>query len=102
MVVDVSTPHTNSPLLPITPFTVPKRTRDKRNTVRREIPASIDELCCVSGAEFRLDTLLSFLNPEDDLQRRWAVQRAVSRMFRGDNGWSPELIRVRPGVYRRI
>ena len=68
--MEVSAPHTNSPLLPIAPFTVPKRIRDKRNTVRREILATIDELCCVSDAEFRLDTLLSVLNPEDDLRRR--------------------------------
>ena len=100
--MEVSIPHTNSPLLPIAPFTVPKRIRDKRNTIRREILATIDELCYASGAEFRLDTLLSVLNPEDDLQRRWAVQRAVSRMFRGDNGWSPEIARVRPGVYRKL
>ena len=100
--VEVSTPHTNSPLLAIAAFTVPRRIRDKRNTVRREILATIDTLCCVSGAEFRLDALLRALNPDDDLQRRWAVQRAVSRMFRGDNGWPPELTRVRPGVYRRI
>lgn len=98
----VSTPHTNSPLLAIAAFTVPRRIRDKRNTVRREILVTIDELCCVSGAEFRLDALLNILNHEDDLQRRWAVQRAVSRMHRGDNGWPPELTRVRPGVYRRI
>ena len=98
----MSTPHTNSPLLPIADFTVPKRIRDKRNTVQREIVATIDELCSASGPDFRLDTLLSVMNPEDDLQRRWAVQRAVSRMFRGDSGWPPELIRVRPGVFRRI
>jgi hypothetical protein len=39
------------------PFTVPKRIRDKRNTVRREILATIDELCFVSGAELRRDAL---------------------------------------------
>ena len=98
----MSIPHTNSPLLPIAPFTVPQRIRDKPNTVRREILEVIDALRSPGSAEFRLDALLSILNPEDDLQRRWAVQRAVSRMFRGDNGWPPELTRVRPGVYRRI
>jgi hypothetical protein len=45
--VEVSTPHTNSPLLAIAAFTVPRRIRNKRNTVRREILATIDELCCV-------------------------------------------------------
>ncbi len=98
----MSIPRTNSPLLAIAPFTVPKRIRDKRNTVRREILATIDELCCVSDAEFHLDTLLSVLNPEDDLQRGWAVQRAVSRMHHGDNGWPPEIARVRLGVYRKL
>ena len=98
----MSIPHTNSPLLPIAPFTVPQRIRDKRNTVRREILATIDELCYASGAEFRLDDLLSILNPENDQQRRWAVQRAVSRMYRGDNGWPPEITRERPGVYRKM
>jgi len=101
-IVEVSTPHTNSPLLAIAAFTVPRRIRDKRNTVRREILAAIEELCCINGAELRLDTLLSVLNPEDDVQRRWAVQRAVSRMHRGDNGWPSEITRVRPGVYRKL
>lgn len=101
VLVEMLIPNTNSPLLPIGAFTVPMRTRDKCNTVRREILVAIDELCRVNGAEFRLDTLLCVLNPEDDLQRRWAIQRAVSRMYRGDNGWPPGLVRVRPGLYRR-
>lgn len=100
--MEVSIPHTNSPLLPIAAFTVPKRLRDKPNTVRREVLEVIDGLCSPRSAEFRLDTLLNILNPENDLQRRWAVQRAVSRMYRGDNGWPPEVARVRPGVYRKL
>ena len=82
--MEVSTPHTNQPLLAIAAFTVPKRLRDKPNTVRREILEVIDVLRSPGSAEFRLDALLNILNPENDLQRRWAVQRAVSRMYRGD------------------
>jgi hypothetical protein len=100
--VEVPIPHTNSPLLPIAPFTVPKRFRDKPDTVRREILEAIDELCSPGSPEFRLVTLLNILNPENDQQRRWAVERAVSRMYRGDRGRPPEIARVRPGVYRKL
>ncbi len=100
--MEVSAPHTNSPLLAIAAFTVPRRIRDKRNTVRREILEVIGALCGPGSDEFRLDALLTILNPENDLQRLWAVQRAVSRMHRGDNDWPPELVRVRPGLYRRL
>jgi hypothetical protein len=100
--LEAAIPHTNSPLLPIGPFTVPKRFRDKPDTVRREILEAIDGLCSPRSPEFRLVTLLSTLNVENDQQRRWAVERAVSRMYRGDRGHPPEIARVHPGVYRKL
>jgi hypothetical protein len=100
--VEVPIPHTNSPLLPIAPFTVPKRVRDKLDTARREILEAIDDLCASGGAEFRLDALMDILNPDNDVQRRWTVEKAVSRMHRGDHGWPAEIVRARPGVYRKL
>jgi hypothetical protein len=54
---EVSIP--NSSPLPIASFAVAKRIREKRNSVRRKFLAIFDEQCRASGAEFRLDTLLS-------------------------------------------
>ena len=97
----MSIPHTNSPLLPIVPFTVPRRDLDKPVTVRREVLKVIDELRSDGSTEFRLATVQGILNPEGDPQRRWSIDAAVFRMHRGDKGRPPEIARVRRGVYRK-
>jgi hypothetical protein len=53
---------------------------------RWEILEIIGALCNPRSVEFRLDAPLNILNPENNLQRRWAIQSAVARMYRGDNG----------------
>ncbi len=100
--VEVSIPHTNSPLLAIAPFIVPRRDLDKLVTVRREILKVIDELRSHGSPEFRLATVHGILNPEGDLQRRWSIDAAVFRMHRGDKGRPPDIARVGRGVYRKL
>ena len=101
-IVEVLTPHTNSPLLAIAPFTVPRRDLDKPVTVRREVLKVVAELCRSGNPEFRLATVLEILNPEGDPQRRWSIEAAVFRMHRGDKGRVPEIVRVGRGLYRKL
>jgi hypothetical protein len=91
-------PHPNEWLVELAPFTVPTRQLTRAGTAREDILAAVSGLVDERG-EFTVAALLRQLNPTHDRRRKYAVERALHRMFTGRSR-APELERVRVGRYR--
>ena len=80
--VEVRVPQAKPLLVRLSLFQLNIRPGRSAHTVRDEILAVLPELIDEDG-EFRLRDLVARLNPDNDLRRRWAVERTLSRLFVG-------------------
>ncbi len=67
--------------------------------MRDEILAVLPELINERG-EFRLGDLVARLNPDDDLRRRWAVEKALVRLANRTSEVEAVKTSSRSGAYR--
>ena len=68
--------------------------------MRDEILAVRPELVDGRG-EFMLRDLMARLNPDKQVRRRWAVEKALARMSDASAG-APDIERIRTGIYRLL
>ena len=101
--VEVPSPQAKPWLVRLESFQIGVRSGPQRLTVRDEILAVLPELINERG-EFRLGDLVARLNPDNDLRRRWAVERAVCRLHVTGGAEDARIARIKPGCYalRRI
>ena len=76
---EVLLPQAKPWLVRLAPFQISVRAGPKRWTVRDEILAVLAELMDERG-EFRFRDLVARLNPDNDLRRRWAMEKALMRL----------------------
>ncbi len=98
--MEVQSPQAKPWLVRLEAFQIGVRPGPQRWTVRDEILAVLPELINERG-EFRLGDLVARLNPDDDLRRRWAVEKALARMSDASAG-ALAVKRFRMGRYRRF
>ena len=102
-VVEVALPHKNRWLVRLAPMRIEKRTLRRPGTARERVLAALTEMGVeIGGATFRPIAVYRHLGVAIGSDEYWAVQRAIDRMYRGDRGRAPELVRVGRGRYRRI
>ena len=77
--VEVQSPQAKPWLVRLEAFQIGVRPGPERWTVCDEILAVLPELVDERG-EFRMRDLVGRLNSDNDLRRRWAVEKAVQRM----------------------
>ena len=77
--VEVQSPQAKPWLVRLESFQIGVRPGPQRVTVRDEILAMLPELVDGRGV-FRLRDLVARPNSDNDLRRRWAVEKAIQRM----------------------
>ena len=101
--VEVALPHTNRWLVRLAPLRIEKRALRRPGTARERVLTALTAMGVeIGGAEVRPVDVYRHLGITVGSDEYWAVQRAIDRMYRGDRGRAPELVRVGRGRYRRI
>ena len=98
--VEVQSPQAKPWLVRIEAFQIGARPGPERVTVRDEILAVLRERVDENG-EFRVRDLVVRLNPDKDLRRQWAVEKALMRLC-ADEELAGALVRVGLGRYRVV
>lgn len=80
-------------------FQIGVRPGPYRLTLRDEVVTVLPELVDERG-EFRLRDLVACLNPDNELRRRWAVERTLSRLFVSGLPDDSTIVRSGWGRYR--
>ena len=78
-IVEVQSPQTKPWLVRLESFQIGVRPGPEHRTVRDEILAVLADVVDERG-EFRLRDLVARLNPDKDLRRQWAVEKALLRL----------------------
>ncbi len=97
--MEVQSPQAKPWLVRLEAFQIGVRPGPQRRTVRDEILAVLVELVDERGAFTERD-LMARLNPDKQARRRWAVEKALTRLAM-DRWGHPALVdRVAPGLFR--
>ena len=86
-------------LIRLPTFEIGVRPGPYRLTLRDEVMAALPELVAERG-EFRLRDLVARLNPDNDLRRRWAVERTLTRLLNEGLPNGSTIVRTGWGRYK--
>ena len=100
VIVEVQSPQAKPWLVRLEAFRIGVRLGPEHVTVRDEILAVLRERVDENG-EFRVRDLVVRLNPDEDLRRQWAVEKALMRLC-ADEELAGALVRVGLGRYRVV
>ena len=97
--VEVQSPQAKPWLIRLEVFQIGVRPGPARWTVCDEILAVLPELVDERGV-FRLGDLIARLNPDNDVRRRWAVEKALWRLTHASSPTDKNLMHLGSGHYR--
>jgi hypothetical protein len=97
--VEVQSPQAKPWLVRLEAFQIRVRPGPYRLTLHDEVVAVLPELVD-ERREFKLHDLVASLNPDNDLRRRWAVERTLTRLFHTGLPDGSIIVRTGWGRYR--
>jgi hypothetical protein len=100
--VEAPVPQAKPWLVRLALFSIELRTLRRPGTARERVLAALDELGIEVGYAFKMRDVYWQLGLVTGTREYGAVQRAIDRMYRGNRGRAPDLVRVGLGRYRRI